>query len=162
MESSVYYQLGDFTGLVEASRRGIVSDPSEWLEHYFLGVGYQGLGKRTEAIPEFEKAVSMSGGDQDASAALAHGYALVGRREQAEVILRDLTRRSKEGYVSPYLLGVVHAGLGDRDTAFAFLEQAIGERSLDVVWNMKVDPRLATLRSDPRFQSLWAGAGFPR
>ena len=60
----------------------MVSDPSEWLEHYFLGVGYQGLGKQAEAIPEFEKAVNMSGGDQDPSAALAHGYACSGNEQR--------------------------------------------------------------------------------
>jgi hypothetical protein len=41
-ESGVYYQLRDYEGLVEASRRGVVSNPKEWYEHYQLGVGYEG------------------------------------------------------------------------------------------------------------------------
>ena len=93
-EAAVFYLLGDYANLVEAGRRGVASDPNEWLEHYFLGVGYQGLGKHAEAVPEFERAVKMSGGDQDPSAALAHAYAVLGRRAEAE---RDPERSAAQG-----------------------------------------------------------------
>jgi TolB-like protein/DNA-binding winged helix-turn-helix (wHTH) protein/tetratricopeptide (TPR) repeat protein len=161
-ESSVYYQLGDFPQLIESSRRGTLSDPGEWLEHHYLGVGLLGTGRPAEAIPEFERAVSISGGDQDARAALAYSLARAGRRDEADAILRELTRRSSAEYVSPYILAAVHAGLDQHDAAFTLLEQAVRERSLDVVRNIKVDPRLATLRGDPRFQALMTEAGLPR
>jgi tetratricopeptide (TPR) repeat protein len=61
-ESAVYSLLRDYERLVEASRRGVVSNPSEWVEHYNLGVGYEGLGKRLEAISEYQKAVELSDG----------------------------------------------------------------------------------------------------
>ena len=130
----------------------MISDPNEWLERYFLGVGYAGLGRTADAIPEFEKAVAMSGGDQDPSAALAHAYAVIGRRADAEKILADMLRRSQDRYVSPYMLATIYAGLGDKAKAFEMLDKAVGERSPDVVWNLKVDPRLDSLRPDPRFQ----------
>jgi hypothetical protein len=38
-ESAVYFQLRDYPHLIEASRKGVASDPNEWLEHYYLGVG---------------------------------------------------------------------------------------------------------------------------
>jgi tetratricopeptide (TPR) repeat protein len=160
-ESSVYFLLGDYPRLVEASRKGVISDPNEWLERYFLGVGYEGVGMRAEAIPEFEQAVKMSGGDQDPRAALAHAYAVVGKRAEAETILRDLLRRSADEYVSPYMIGAIYAGLGNNDKAFEFLDKALQERCLDLVWNLRVDPRLDTLRSDPRFLALCERIGFP-
>ena len=83
-ESAVYYQSRDYADLVEASRRGVASNPSEWFGHYFLGVGYEGSGKRGQAIPEYQKAVDMSDGDQDPTAALAHAYAVIGRRAEAK------------------------------------------------------------------------------
>jgi hypothetical protein len=55
VESGVYYQLRDYEALVEASGRGVVSNPNEWLEHYNLGVGYEGTGKLLEAISEYQK-----------------------------------------------------------------------------------------------------------
>lgn len=160
-ESAIYLLLRDYPSLIEASRKGVTSDPNEWLEHHFLGVGYEGSGRRAEAIPEYRKAVEMSGGDQDAAAALAHAYSMSGRRSEAEEILRDLQRKSKDGYVSPYMIATIYAALGDKDTAFEWLEKACRERSLDIAWYLKADLRIDNLRSDPRFQTLWRRVGFP-
>jgi TolB-like protein/DNA-binding winged helix-turn-helix (wHTH) protein/Tfp pilus assembly protein PilF len=161
-ESGAYYQLRDYEGLVEASRKGVASDPNEWLEHYYLGVGYEGTGKLLEAISEYQKAIEMSDGDQDPTAALAHAYALIGRRAEAEKILRDLERKSKGGYVSPYLIATIYAGLGDKDRAFEFLEKAYQERSWDIVWALRADLRIDNLRSDLRFPALLRRVGFPQ
>ena len=97
-ESAVYFQLRDYPNLIEASRKGVASDPTEWLEHYFLGVGYEASGRRAEAIPEYQKAIDMSGGDGDPTAALAHAYAMLGRRSEAEKILFDLQHQPKDSY----------------------------------------------------------------
>jgi tetratricopeptide (TPR) repeat protein len=88
-------------------------------------------------------------GDQDATAALAHAYAMTGKRAEAEKILRDLERKSKTSHVSPYMIATVYAGLGDKDKAFEFLEKAYQERCWDIVWCFKADPRVDNLRSDP-------------
>jgi tetratricopeptide (TPR) repeat protein len=137
-ESCVYYLLRDYEGLIEASRRGVVSDPNEWIEHYHLGVGYEGTGRRLEAIPEYRKAAEMSDGDQDATAAPAHAYAVLGRRAEAEKILEELERRSKIAYVSPYMIAAIYAGLGNKDKAFEFLEKAYRERCWDIVGRSKL------------------------
>jgi TolB-like protein/Tfp pilus assembly protein PilF len=161
-ESAAFFQFRDYEGLVETSRRGVVSDPNEWLEHYFLGVGYEGTGKRLEAIPEYLKAVAMSDGDQDPLAALAHAYAVIGRRAEAEKILGDFERKAKSGYVSPYMIATIYAGLGDKDRAFELLEKAYQERCWDIAWALKPDLRIDNLRSDPRFQALLRRVGFPQ
>jgi TolB-like protein/DNA-binding winged helix-turn-helix (wHTH) protein/Tfp pilus assembly protein PilF len=153
-ESAVFFQLGDFDRLVEASRRGMALNPNEWFEHFYLGVGYEGTGKRLESIAEYEKAVELSGGDQDARAALAHAYAGVGKRAEAEKTLRHLEQESTKVYVSPYLIATLYAALDDKDSAFKFLEKAYQEKSLDISWYLKADLRIDNLRSDPRYDSL--------
>ncbi len=158
-ESGAYYQLRDYKSLVEASRRAVVSNPNEWVEHNNLGVGYEGTGKLLEAISEYQKAIEMSNGDQDATASLAHAYAAIGRRAEAEKILRDLKQKSKSVYVSPYVIATIYAGLGDNDRAFEFLEKAYQERSLEISWHIKADLRIDNLRSDPRFQNLLRRVG---
>ncbi len=159
-EAGVYYQLRDYPALVEASRRGVLSNPKEWLEHYYLGIGYEGTGKKLEAVAEYQKALELSAGDQDAEAALAHGYVGIGRRADAERILQDLNQKSKSSYVSPYVMATVHAALGEKEKAFAYLEKALQEKALDITWSLKADPRIDNLRADPRFQSLWQRSGF--
>jgi TolB-like protein/DNA-binding winged helix-turn-helix (wHTH) protein len=160
-ESAVYFQLREFESLVETSRRGIASYPDEWVEHYSLGMGYEGTGKRLEAISEYEKAIEMSNGDQDATASLAHAFAGIGRRAEAEKILRDLEQKSKNAYVSPYILATMYAGLGEKEKAFEFLERAYQERSLDISWHLRADLRIDNLRSDPRFETLLRRVGLP-
>jgi TolB-like protein/DNA-binding winged helix-turn-helix (wHTH) protein/Flp pilus assembly protein TadD len=161
-ESAVYYQLRDYQSLVEASRMGVVSYPNEWVEHYTLGVGYEGTGKLLEAISEYQKAIEISNGDHDATASLAHAFAVIGRRAEAEKILHDFERKSKSAYVSPYMMATIYAGLGDKDKAFEFLERAYQERSLDISWHLKADLRIDNLRSDPRFQDLVRRVGYPQ
>jgi hypothetical protein len=87
---------------------------------------------------------------------------VIGRRAEAEKILRDLERKSKSGYVSPYIMATVYAGLGEKEKAFEFLERAYQERSLDVSWFLKADLRIDSLRSDPRFQDLVRRVGYPQ
>jgi tetratricopeptide (TPR) repeat protein len=160
-EAGVYYQLRDFPRLVEAAQRGIASNPNEWVEHQDLGIAYEGTGKLPEAIAEYQKAVELSNGDQDASASLAHAYAVVGKRAEAEQILRDLQNKSKDSKVPPYILATIYAGLGEKDKAMLFLEKAYDEKSLELSWHLKADPRIDNLRSDPRFQALSRRMGLP-
>jgi len=161
-EAGVYFQLRDFQNLLEASRRGVASNPNEWVEHYNLGIGYEGTGKLSEAISEYQKAVELSNGDQDARASLAHAFAAIGNRADAEKILRDLEHRSKDSYISPYILATIYAGLGEKDKAFKYLEKAYDEKSLDISWHLKADLRIDNLRSDPRFQVLARRVGLPK
>jgi hypothetical protein len=44
-------------------------------------------------------------------------------------------------------------GLGEKDRAFEWLEKAYEERS-DLLVYLKVEPRLDSLRGDPRFADL--------
>ncbi|HEY7303056.1 MAG TPA: winged helix-turn-helix domain-containing protein [Bryobacteraceae bacterium] len=160
-ESAVYFQLRDYPCLIEASQKGVASDPNEWLEHYYLGVGYEASGRQTAAIAEYQKAVNMSRDDQNAMAALAHAYGTIGRRFEAEKILRDLQRKSNDKYVSPYILATIYAGLDKKDVAFKLLEKAYQERCPDLACYLKADLRIDNLRSDPRFQELLRRVGFP-
>jgi TolB-like protein/DNA-binding winged helix-turn-helix (wHTH) protein/Flp pilus assembly protein TadD len=161
-ETAAYYQLRDYPSLVEASRKGVVSSPNEWTEHYNLGIGYEGTGKLLEAISEYQKAIEISNGDHDATASLAHAFAAIGRRTEAEKILHDFERKSKSGYVSPYMIATIYAGLGAKDKAFEFLERAYQEKSLDISWHLKADLRIDNLRTDSRFQDLVRRVGYPQ
>lgn len=114
-------------------------------------------------LPRTSRSTSgpSSFGDQDASAALANAYAVLGRRTEAEQILRDLQNRPRDKEASPYILATIYAGLGEKDKAIQFLEKASNEKSLEISWHLKADPRIDNLRADPRFQTLERRMGFP-
>jgi len=86
----------------------------------------------------------------------------LGRKAEAEEILRQLQRQSKTSYVSPYIIAAIYAGLADKNRAFEYLEKAYQERSSDVLYFLKADLRIDSLRDDPRFQDLLRRMNFPR
>jgi len=86
-------------------------------------------------------------------AELARDQALAGKSAEARQTLRDILSRPKPFHVSRYGLATVYAALGDRDQAFAELEQCYAQRSFFLDF-LKVDPELDTLRSGQRFQDL--------
>ena len=153
-ESLLYYQMRDYKALIDSGLRGVSAHPNDGKEYYFLGVGYEGSGKPTQAIPEYQKAVELTGGSQNAIAALAHAYAVTGKVSAARKILTVLLSRANSSYVSPYLIATIYSGLGDKEHAFEYLEKAYQEKSPDIAWFLKSDLRLDNLRSEPRFLSL--------
>ena len=160
VESGVYYHQRDYEGLVEVSRNFVAHRPQDWPGHYFLGVGYDGLGQYSDAVSEYQKAVTFSQGEIRSPD--WHGYAGKGRRVDTEKILADLLRQSKRNYVSPYMIATVYVDLGQKDKAFEFLEKAYQERSPDVPYFLKADLRLDPIRSEPRFQDLLRRVGLPK
>ena len=158
----IYYHLRDYSPMIEVSRKYVASNPVDWVGRYLLAVAYQGSGQLPRAIPEYQRAVELSSNDSDPTAALAYAYARIGRKAEAEKILHDLERQSRTGYVSPYMVATIYAGLGDKNSAFEFLEKAYQERSSDLSYFLKADLRMDTLRSDPRFQRLVNRMGFPQ
>jgi hypothetical protein len=89
---------------------------------------------------------------------LGHGYAALGRRDQATKVLADMTEVAKQRYVPAYCFAQVYAGLGDKDPAFQWLEKSYQDRSYDITY-LKVDPAMDSLRSDPRFHDLLKRVG---
>jgi hypothetical protein len=85
-------------------------------------------------------------------------YAVSGRKADALRVLDELERLSKQRHVSPCLIAFIHAGLGQTDPAFQWLEKAYEERSAWLVY-AKVDPKYDNLRSDPRFSNLLRRVG---
>ena len=118
-----------------------------------LGRVYWEKGMRREAIRAFKKAVSCSSRGPLYLAELAHAYAATGCRGDAVRLLRELTKRARKSYVSPYAFALVYTGIGNNDQAFAWLDRAYEERASTLPF-LRTNPRLASLRSDPRFHAL--------
>jgi TolB-like protein/DNA-binding winged helix-turn-helix (wHTH) protein len=151
-ESNTYFELRDYPHLIEAGRRGLLLDPKDSSQHYFLGAGYEGTGRLQEAIAEYQKAMQTSDGDPRSAAALAHAWAAAGKKAEAEKMLRSLERNPR-ATASPYTMATIYAGLGKNDQALESLKKACSQKSLDAVW-IRSDLLLDGLRSDPRFQEL--------
>jgi hypothetical protein len=87
-------------------------------------------------------------------AVLGYLYGKSGRADRARGILAEFDGLVRAGrYASSYAIAIVHAGLGDCESALSTLEVAYRERSHWLVW-LKRDPRWDEIRSDVRLQAL--------
>jgi DNA-binding winged helix-turn-helix (wHTH) protein/TolB-like protein len=138
---------------VETLKKAIEIDPAFPRTHFRLAELYEQRGEYALAIPEFEQAVQLSGGDPYYEGSLGHAYGASGNFGQARRVLQNLQSRPADQYVPPYAIALIHAGLGEKDQAFLWLQKAVEDRSTSMVF-LRSDPELAGLRSDPRFALL--------
>jgi serine/threonine-protein kinase len=88
-------------------------------------------------------------------------YAWAGQKDQAQKILDELKRRANEGYISPIAFVDVYIGLGEKDQAIEWLERGYEDRYPWINY-IKINPRMDSLRSDPRFQELLRKMGLEK
>ena len=87
-------------------------------------------------------------------------YAAEGRRADALRMLQQMDSLSRSRYITSFAVAVVHAGLNQPDSTFAWLDRAVKERTHWLVW-LNRDPRWRALRGDPRFVDLVHRVGLP-
>jgi hypothetical protein len=110
------------------------------------------------SIANFEQPVSLCGGLLFL-ALLSRACALSGERTKALEILNRLEALSKETYVSPFDIAVIHIGVGDLTSAFERLEEAYRQRVFRLV--ELTMPMFDNLRPDPRCKNLVRRIGLP-
>jgi serine/threonine-protein kinase len=117
-----------------------------------LGLSYEQKGMYEKALASMQKTTSLSP-SLNFKASLGHTYAAAGKRREAQEVIDLLVEKSKEKYVPSYYFALIYAGLGEKDRAFDWLEKAVTERSTLLAY-LQMDPRIAGLRSDPRFADI--------
>jgi eukaryotic-like serine/threonine-protein kinase len=156
---NVFYYRGDYDAALKEYNKVLDMDPNYWLAHGSLALTYGQKKMYPEAFAQLEK-VAAAFPHSNVTAVLGQIKALSGAKNEARRIARELQQRSKKEYVSEYWVATIYAALGDNDRAFQLLEGAYTERSQWLI-QLKVDPRFANLRSDPRFRDLLRRIGLP-
>ena len=77
-------------------------------------------------------------------------YARAGRTDAALAAARALESRP---YVPAEGVAAIHAGLGDLDAAFAWLNRAIETRGVGLIF-VAAEPVYDSLREDPRYRGI--------
>ncbi|MDT4954409.1 MAG: hypothetical protein QOJ02_2547 [Acidobacteriota bacterium] len=136
------------------SRRAVELDPESPLMLLNLGMVYEQKGMYDEAIDAYQKTKKLNGvSDVDRMAAIAHALAASGQKAEAKKMLADLLERSKPEVHANYNIALIYTALGETDQAFDWLNKAAAAHSLRPV-DLRYDPQLDPLRSDPRFNSI--------
>jgi serine/threonine protein kinase/tetratricopeptide (TPR) repeat protein len=138
--------------LAEA-RQVIVSEPGSARCHSNLGWALIFSGDGEAGIASLEHAVAISPGATLFLAQLGQARAMVGDEAGARAILAQLRQLARDQFVSPYHFAYVHAGLGEKDEAIDWLEQAFERRS-GAIYGIKGSFLFRDLHDHPRFQAL--------
>jgi TolB-like protein/class 3 adenylate cyclase/Tfp pilus assembly protein PilF len=147
-----YYFARQYDEAISQLQQIIKKDPNFTTAHLYLGRAFEQKKMYDQAIAEFQKAY-MSPDDLEALAALGHAYAISGKKTEANKILDQLLKLSRERYVSPYFIATVYTGLGDKNRAFEWLDKTFEDRNEGMIW-LQTEPMLDGLRSDQRFAAL--------
>lgn len=156
----VLYYAGKNDDAERELRIALRGDSSFALGQFYLGRVYQSRGRLDSALAAYHSTGPLRGW-VPTIAAVGHVYGSQGRRREALATLTQLDSLSRQEYVTAYAVALVHASLGQRDSAFAWLDRGVAERTHWLVW-LRRDPRWASIRSDPRFEALASRLKLPK
>src|SRR5215472_13244872 len=144
-------------------RKAVELDPKSPFFHYWLAVVYEFLGRYREAILDFERGDLLSGmRPAEASARVDGLRKALGTSSEKGYWREWITLRKKDRERSPhayaYNIGYDYVHVGDNASAVAWLETCLQEKTCSPV-NVRSDPGLDGLRSDPRYQSFLSRMG---
>jgi len=149
----ILFQARRYEEAIRESSSALAIQPDNVVNLTTLGFALIANNKPAEAIPALEKAVSISSGSPAATGVLIRAYAHAGRRSDALRLLADLKRRRVTGYIPTGAFVNAYLGLGDKEQAFYWLEQAYKEQS-NIMQFLKSHPYFDPIRNDPRFADL--------
>ena len=147
------YYARHYDEALENLRRALALNPTSEETYRLLGLVYLQHELYDEAAASFREALTNSEHDALALAGLGHVAARRGREDEARAVLQELHHRARTRYVSPVAQAGLYVTLGERDSAFEWLEKAHQERRGWLAY-LKIEPMLDGLRGDPRFDRL--------
>jgi len=148
-----FYQSRRYDESIEQIKKTLELEPHFFVAYHVRARAYEQKKMYAESVADCQEWVKIFQDDPIALASLAHVYATMGKRREAQDIIGKLLETSKQRYFSPYWIAVAYAGLGDNDQAFHYFEKAFEDRYFLIIW-INSDPRFDNIRSDPRFADL--------
>jgi serine/threonine-protein kinase len=148
-----YLLEGDVNASIAQCKRAIDLDPSFPRAHTLLGFAYLKQGNYAEALTELQKGNELTGRARFGLSSLGYGYAVAGKRTEALAILREIQEKYDKHEALGLDMAAVYAGLGDKDQAFAWLENDFQART-GLLSRVRWESPFDSLHSDPRFKNL--------
>ena len=156
-----YYYGRRYEQAINKCLKLIETEPDFFAPYGILGLSYLQIGNISKAVAKLEKATELNKA-HSIIGYLGYAYALAGRTNEAQKILKDLLARRANGeYISPEQIALLLIGFGDKDQALSWLEKAYDEKIEQLIL-LNVDPLYDSVRSDERFVALLRNMGFKK
>jgi TolB-like protein/Tfp pilus assembly protein PilF len=138
---------------IEQLRRLLELDPNSFVGHLGMGMLYRYMEAFEPSIAAYRRSAELSGGSPLSLGWLGEALARAGATMEARALLEQLRRIAAESYVPSSSFAWIHLGLGEFDSAFAWMDRAVDERDPMMV-PIKSYPFFDPIRADPRFLAL--------
>ena len=155
-----HYYNGRYAEAVSQLKSVLDMNTDFLLAHLWLARAFLETGQFDAALAETAIAEAKARDWSVLVTARGFTYAMAGMTSEAQAVLREMDALSRQRFVTSYGVALVHAGLGQTEEAFRWLDRAFDERSHWLVW-LRLDPRWKSLRKDPRFATLVARINYP-
>ncbi len=137
------------------TKKAIELAPDFWLSHYYLYNVYRYKGNFAPAVEELAKSKELRD-ETEAAKLVRESFAKGGWQG----FLRAATVEHAPMKMTAYNMAGFYAETGDKDRAFAALNEAI-DKADQFIGFVRIDPFMKPLRDDPRFQQVVKRIGFP-
>jgi len=127
---------------------------------YVMASVYLQTGRRREAVAELQKSAAEPHRGILELMYLGHAMGVSGARAEGHKVLEQMQSLSQQRYVPPEHFAIVYEGLGEREPSLRWFEKACAEHSMNV-WLLP-DPRLNSIRSEPRFREILRRMDLPQ
>ena len=154
---TLYYFTREYDQAIEHGRKMLEMEPTFFGAHWLISASLNLKGEFEEALVSHQQAIALGGGSH-VLAGLGSVYARWGKRDEALKVIEQLKNLMKETYVPAYQVAMVYAFLGDKDSAFEWLEKAYEERNGTLAY-LKTDCAMDNLNGDPRLADLMQRLG---
>ncbi len=155
--AAIFYYSRQYDQSIEQFRAIQEMDPGFLRAHMIVDV-YIEKGQFAEALDDLDKWHRGSGDGPAVWTMLAYVYGRTGQKVKALEELRKLETENRNRQIDPAALALANLGVGDKEAAMRWLEQAYAQHSTVLV-TLKVEPAYDPLRSDPRFGELLRRVG---
>ena len=155
----LFYNCAKYESAIMELNEAIELDPNNHIAMVLLGCTHIEIGETKTAEEFFHKASEIQH-HEEFDVLIAYAKARAGNRPEAMKILHDLEKRSRNVYIPQIHFAKIYSGLGEIDKAFAHLKLAFTDRN-EALTSLKINPRFANLRNDPRFNDLLSRIGLP-
>ncbi len=159
LSAQVAYGARDFAAAARWARQAIIVDPVFWIGHWQLAQACVSLGQPEQALEALADAARFSHNNTKTIALRAYLFARTGRIAEAREILQVLEELSRERFLAPYCIALVHLGLEEYEAALDKLELGYAVRDTHLVF-LPIDAKWDPLRQHERFKALLRRCGF--
>jgi DNA-binding winged helix-turn-helix (wHTH) protein/Flp pilus assembly protein TadD len=153
LSSQIAFAAGDLPNAIHFAREAIVLDPEFWIGHFQLAQAYAHLQQYDLAKESLNQANRFSAGNSKALSLRGYLLAKTGSTSEANEVIQTLNAISRERFVPPYAQALIHAGLGQTDSALNLLERASEAHDVHLAF-LSVDPKWDLLRTEARFTEM--------